>query len=444
MKKYISLFLTAAVLLSVSGCAESSALTVNSTEDRASSYAEAVKGASDGAPTTTAVAGGALADVAGDYEYAAEDGFIGEFAADISGSVMEAPSFAADDCIIAPEPETDAPDIQPQAGLLTGGEWNDNLHWNDWISLYQTHEEWNDYRSLWEITAENRCEISVTANGEPVEGAKVSANAEGITAAVTDNRGKAYLFFENADTTGEITVQYGGNEYSQPFDKAAGSIDFELSDTDIKSSKALDLMLMIDTTGSMWDELAYLQAELEDVITQVKNDNGNIPVRVSVNFYRDEYDDYIIREFEFTEDINSVIDTIRAQNAEGGGDTPEAVHTALASAVKEHEWNDNATKLMFFVLDAPPHDDSQIIGQVNSLVSDAAEEGIRIIPVASSGIDKSTEYLLRTMAFSTGGTYTFLTNDSGIGGDHIEPTIGEYEVEKLNVMMVRIINSYLE
>ena len=69
--------------------------------------------------------------------------------------------------------------------------------------------------------------------------------------------------------------------------------------------------------------------------------------------------------------------------------------------------------------------------------------GIRIVPIASSGIDKSTEYLLRTMAFTTGGTYTFLTDDSGIGGEHIEPTIGAYNVEKLNDMMVRIVNSYL-
>ena len=53
-------------------------------------------------------------------------------------------------------------------------------------------------------------------------------------------------------------------------------------------------------------------------------------------------------------------------------------------------------------------------------------------------------YLTRGMALKTGGTYTFLTNDSGIGYDHIEPTIGSYDVEKLNDMMVRIVGEYLE
>ena len=42
----------------------------------------------------------------------------------------------------------------------------------------------------------------------------------------------------------------------------------------------------------------------------------------------------------------------------------------------------------------------------------------------------------------TGGTYTFLTNHSGIGNSHLEPTIGEYEVEKLNDLLVRVISEY--
>ena len=194
----------------------------------------------------------------------------------------------------------------------------------------------------------------------------------------------------------------------------------------------------------MWDELEYIQAELEDVITRVQSENANIPVRISVNFYRDEGDDYVIREFPFTTDIDSALSDLRAQSADGGGDTPEAVHTALKSAVKDHDWSNSSTKLMFFVLDAPPHEDAQIIDEVNNCVEVAAAQGIRIIPVASSGVDKLTEYLLRTMAFSTGGTYTFLTDHSGIGGSHIEPTIGDYEVEKLNDMMVRIIGEYLK
>ena len=95
------------------------------------------------------------------------------------------------------------------------------------------------------------------------------------------------------------------------------------------------------------------------------------------------------------------------------------------------------------VLDAPPHNTSSIRESLASSITDAINKGIRIIPVASSGVDKSTEFLLRTFAMTTGGTYTFLTDHSGIGGSHIEPTIGSYDVENLNDLLVRIINEYL-
>ena len=69
-------------------------------------------------------------------------------------------------------------------------------------------------------------------------------------------------------------------------------------------------------------------------------------------------------------------------------------------------------------------------------------QGIKVIPVASSGVDKETEFLLRMLAITSGGEYVFLTDDSGIGGSHIEPTIGAHEVEKLNDLMVRLVQKY--
>ena len=68
---------------------------------------------------------------------------------------------------------------------------------------------------------------------------------------------------------------------------------------------------------------------------------------------------------------------------------------------------------------------------------------MRIIPVAASGVDKETEFLLRFLDVATGGTYVFLTDDSGIGGSHIEPTVGPYEVELLNDLLVRLIDESL-
>ncbi len=94
---------------------------------------------------------------------------------------------------------------------------------------------------------------------------------------------------------------------------------------------------------------------------------------------------------------------------------------------------------MFLLLDAPPHLSEGNIEILNQKIKLASKKGITIIPIAASDTDKQTEYLMRTFALLTNGTYTFLTNDSGIGNDHIKPTASEYEVEKLNDLLLRLI-----
>ena len=69
-----------------------------------------------------------------------------------------------------------------------------------------------------------------------------------------------------------------------------------------------------------------------------------------------------IGDFEFTADIKQALKDLGAQETDGGGDYPEAVHKALDNAVKEHQWRNNAVKLMFFVMDAPPHSEAEIKG----------------------------------------------------------------------------------
>ena len=204
-------------------------------------------------------------------------------------------------------------------------------------------------------------------------------------------------------------------------------------------------MFVIDTTGSMGDELSYLQVELADVIERVRQAVGqSVKFRVSVNFYRDAGDDYVVRPFPFTEDIDAAIEDLNQQSANGGGDWPEAVDAGLSDAIEGHDWSESAVaRLCFIVLDAPPHEGDEVLADVQGSVEAAAQRGVRIVPLAASGADKPLEFLLRQMAIATGGTYTFLTDDSGIGGAHVEPTIGEYQVEILNDLLVRVISAAL-
>ncbi|MCR5684147.1 MAG: VWA domain-containing protein [Lachnospiraceae bacterium] len=379
---------------------------------------------------------------------------------------------------------------QPAAGLLTSGEWNDNLHFDFLKKLIENGQsrDYSGYFKEWGFTPFARLAIHVgqASSGEPgtavvtdipadqdemvvsgsattssgiteyttgVENATVtvfSTDNRVIWRSKTDNRGMTYAFYRlnSGDAVpATVTVNVPGSaevvRNVESGDLIDGNImNITVSDTSVQTKK-LDLMFVIDTTGSMGDEIYYLQKELENVIERVQKDNGNIPVRLSVNFYRDQGDEYVVRSNPFTADINSQLIKLNAEHADGGGDYEEAVEQALEDAVNGHDWSENSTGLMFMVLDAPPHNTGAIRQQLSSTLNDAIGKGIRIIPVASSGVDKSTEFLLRTLAMTTGGTYTFLTNDSGIGDAHIEPTIGDYEVENLNNMLVRIISGYL-
>jgi hypothetical protein len=202
-------------------------------------------------------------------------------------------------------------------------------------------------------------------------------------------------------------------------------------------------MFMIDTTGSMGDELEYLKAEMGDVIRRVASES-NVSVRTSVNFYRDKGDEYELRYFDFRSDVDEVVSLLAKQRAAGGGDYEEAVDTALDYAINQARWDEDAVKLVFLVLDAPPHYTADTVRTINAAITKAAEEGIRIIPVASSGVDTTCQVLFRTWAVMTGGTYTYLTNHSGIGGSHDKPDVEEETVELLNNMLVRIIKEYVE
>ena len=98
---------------------------------------------------------------------------------------------------------------------------------------------------------------------------------------------------------------------------------------------------------------------------------------------------------------------------------------------------------LFLILDAPPHHETpSVVTQIQELTEKAASKGIKIIPITASGIQKDTEFLMRFIAMVTNSTYVFITNDSGIGNDHIEATVGEYDVEYLNDLMVRLVSKY--
>lgn len=340
--------------------------------------------------------------------------------------------------------------VDPEPGQLTAGEWRDLDHWSFWLDLL-AKPELAAFQDVWGFYTEQRFPVVVTADGVPLADASVlllDAEEAPLWRARTDVHGEAELFagLFGDPQPGPFSIRVDTSAGQTFADEAQpGERPIAISVDGVQPPDILDLMFVVDTTGSMSDELSYLQTELADVIERVRTKVGDaVELRLSVNFYRDEGDEYVVRAFPFTTDIDAALADLAAQVADGGGDLPEAVHSGLADAIDQHAWSESATaRLCFLVLDAPPHEDPQVLGSVRDSVRAFAEKGVRLIPLAASGVDQPTEFMLRYYAISTGGTYVFLTDDSGIGGSHLEPTIGEYTVEHLNDLMVRLITAAL-
>jgi hypothetical protein len=200
----------------------------------------------------------------------------------------------------------------------------------------------------------------------------------------------------------------------------------------------LDVQLVLDTTGSMGDELTYLQSEFDSIATQVRTKFPNVTPRWSLVVYKDHGDVYVAKGFDFTTDTNKFRQSLRAQSAGGGGDIPEAVVEGLSTGMKQ-QWRTapNVAKLAFWVADAPAHPGEG--GKLGTVIRDAKKKGVHIYPVASSDADDAAEYQMRSAAQMTSGRYVFLTNDSGIGNSHAEPHIPCYNVSRLDHAIVRMI-----
>ncbi len=343
---------------------------------------------------------------------------------------------------------TDEPD---QSGIVTAGEWNDLDNWSFWQNLL--NQEVADKLTVnWKFNTANRFSFKLTnARNQPLVDAVISVK-EGtnlIWEARTDNRGTAELWIDLKNTTyqtkaaEDYTFFINDTPVTQaikPYSQGINSIQVATNTT---LSNQVDLSFIVDATGSMGDEMDFLKDDLKMVIQKVSNAIPNLEISTGTVFYRDEGDEYVVKKSDFTSKLQSTLSFINDQYAEGGGDFPEAVHSGLKTGINELQWSSSArTRIAFLLLDAPPHNDAQIIDDIHSSVKNAAKKGIKIIPIVASGINKETEFLMRNLSISTNGTYVFITNDSGVGNDHLEPTVGEYEVELLQDLLIRLIKKY--
>lgn len=335
----------------------------------------------------------------------------------------------------------------PKAGVITAGEWSDLANWSYWQNLLQK-EDWSKFCTTWQLLPTDRYScVIMSANGQPAADVRLSVldNLQQVVwEGTTDLNGRVQITPQifNKNATGPFAIQAVLGPQTLPLGILGSDKTYRLPAVVASAGTTMDVQLVVDATGSMGDEMEYLKNEFNDVVQQAQRQLPNVMFRMGSVFYRDKGDDYLTKPLPFTNDLSTVVQFISQQQAGGGGDFPEAVDDGLDVALNQ-QWSPGArSRLLFLVLDAPPHDTPETVKRIGDLVKKAGKMGVRIIPITASGIDKPTEALMRTMAIGTQGTYVFITNDSGIGNPHLEPTVGDYKVEYLNDLMTRLIVKY--
>src|SRR5213596_2795943 len=119
----------------------------------------------------------------------------------------------------------------------------------------------------------------------------------------------------------------------------------------------IEVCFVLDTTGSMGGLIEGAKQKIWSIANEMISAKPTPELKLGLIGYRDRGDEYVVKSFQLTEDIDSIYGHLRDFKAGGGGDAPESVNEALAEAIHKMPWSSEKRilKIIFLVGDAPPH-----------------------------------------------------------------------------------------
>jgi uncharacterized protein YegL len=181
-----------------------------------------------------------------------------------------------------------------------------------------------------------------------------------------------------------------------------------------QESPRLDVVFLLDATGSMGDEIDAVKEKIQEMIAQIAVGDPAPDVRFGIVAYRDRGDEYVTAVYELTRDIDRIIENLGQIQASGGGDYPESLNEALHTAIHDVSWEfgGGVSRLVFLIADAPPHldypDDFDYVEEYQM----AMEMGIVVHAMGASGLDEEGERIYKEIAAATGGEFQWLAYES--------------------------------
>jgi hypothetical protein len=208
---------------------------------------------------------------------------------------------------------------------------------------------------------------------------------------------------------------------------------------------AIDLVFLLDATGSMGDEIDHIKATIDTIASRIAQLPGSSTPRLGLVAYRDRGDAYITRKWAFT-DVRGFSDNLSGVHADGGGDYPEAVNAGLYDAIQLPGWADANTgrhlRMIVLVGDAPPQLGYENDYHYPQLLRQAVSQGIKIFSIGASDLDEQGEYIFRQFAQVTQGRFVFLTYANGVSGAPGPATthnVSDFTVRNLDTLVVNLV-----
>lgn len=327
--------------------------------------------------------------------------------------------------------------------LLTAATVSDHDRRDNYLGYFRRHIGEAQH---FELPMEARTRFTVTGrSGRPVLNAPVR---------VWDTAGRSALVRTHADGTCDVhpgllglqnvaTVRVEAGQHARSESVQVGRsehVALRLPDHVSEGPSSLDIAFLIDVTGSMEDELRYVNREVVSIVDRIRS-QSQIPVRIGAVFYRDRSDSVPLQRIQFTGDVQAFASAMHSVRASGGGDYPEDMNAGFATALDGMNWNESTgtVRVLIPIADAPPQNYGGF--DHHAAMRSALERGIRILPVAASGADRSVEFLFRAYGAATSTPYVYLTDDSGVGGTHMEADTDRVAVEFFHDVLTRLLIS---
>lgn len=199
-----------------------------------------------------------------------------------------------------------------------------------------------------------------------------------------------------------------------------------VTDVDVSTdeiSQKLDIVFVIDDTGSMGNEIASIKAGATAFMNSL---DGVSDAQFGIVSFDDPASDTVFHH-DLSDDFASVQTSLNSIVASGGGDCPEFAISGLSVAANDMTWRPGSERIIFLITDAGVKDANIPANNLLDTTATLVAEGIAVNTLAHVSGCNYSDPIYQGIADATGGEarYGLTASDNPIDEmvDILDPTV---------------------